>query len=459
MSTPYSAASDVARRASDATLEFLGSLRERPVAVEGAQEWATRYLDIPLPENHGDALETIECIIAASEKSVVASAGGRFFGLVVGGSLPAAVGARILNAGWDQLAISDETSPLARVAEQVASRWVLDVLNLPEQSSVGFVTGASLANLQSLAVARAALLRRSGWDLAEKGLNGAPPIRIVTSKAIHPTVRKMMHALGLGNADITDIACDDQGRILPDALPEVDRHTIVVLQAGCVNTGASDPFNEVADQIEGTGAWLHIDGAFGLWAAASPRLQDQVAGAERADSWAVDAHKWLNTPYDCGLAVCAHPDEVKNLLAFDAPYVPSINSLPQKDMVFELSRAARGIEVWAALHSLGRAGVAALVERCCEHAQTFAKDLEAQGFTILNDVVQNQVVATIDGQEERMAELARYVQSSGECWFGTTVWQGRKAIRISVSNWQTNGDDVRRSLAAINKAVHDLELV
>nr|WP_298895894.1 pyridoxal-dependent decarboxylase [uncultured Altererythrobacter sp.] len=459
MSFPLQSASDVARRASDATLDFLASLPERPVAMPGARDWAADALDIPLPESQGEALDTLERIITASEKSVVASAGGRFFGMVVGGSLPAAVGARILNAGWDQLATSDETSPLANVAEQVASHWVLDVLGLPSQSSVGFVTGASLANLQSLAVARAALLRRSGWDMAERGLNGAPPIRIVTSAAIHPTVRKMMHVLGFGNADITAVPCDEEGRVLPDAMPAVDEHTIVVLQAGCVNTGASDPFHTIADHIEGTGAWLHIDGAFGLWAAASPKLSAQVAGAERADSWAVDAHKWLNTPYDCGMAVCAHPEEVKNLLAFDAPYVPNISGLPQKDMVLELSRAARGIEVWAALHSLGRQGTADLIERCCEHARTFAEGLETQGFTILNEVVQNQVVATIDGHEEHMVALAKHVQMSGECWFGNTVWQGRMAIRISVSNWQTNVDDVRRSLAAIESAVRELALV
>ncbi len=459
MTTPNSAAIDVARRASDATLEFLASLPDRPVAMQGARDWAVDALDVPLPESQGDALETLDRIITASEKSVVASAGGRFYGMVVGGSLPAAVGARILNAGWDQLATSDETSPLANVAEQVASRWMLDILGLPEQSSVGFVTGASLANLQSLAVARAALLRRSGWDMAERGLNGAPPIKIVTSQAIHPTVRKMMHALGFGNADVATVPCDDQGQVLPEALPPVDQHTIVVMQAGCVNTGASDPFHAIADHLEGTGAWLHVDGAFGLWAAASPKLRAQVAGVERADSWAVDAHKWLNTPYDCGMAVCAHPEEVKNLLAFDAPYVPSVSGLPQKDMVLELSRAARGIEVWAALHSLGREGVAALVERCCGHAQSFAQGLEAQGFTILNQVVQNQVVATIDGHEDQMVALAKRVQASGECWFGNTVWKGRKAIRISVSNWQTNGDDVRRSLAAIEKAAADLALV
>ena len=459
MTTPSSVAIDVARRASDATLEFLASLPERPVAMHGAHDWATEHLDVPLPDSQGEALDTLERIIAASEKSVVASAGGRFFGLVVGGSLPAAVGARILNAGWDQLAISDETSPLAKVAEQVASRWVLDLLGLPGHCSVGFVTGASLANLQSLAVARAALLRRSGWDMAERGLNGAPALKIVTSAAIHPTVRKMMHVLGFGNADITAVPCDEQGRVLPDAMPELDHRTIVVLQAGCVNTGASDPFGTIADQLEGTGAWLHIDGAFGMWAAASPKLRHLVDGAERADSWAVDAHKWLNTPYDCGMAICAHPEEVKNLLAFDAPYVPNVSGLPQKDMVLELSRAARGIEVWAALHSLGRQGTADLVERCCDHARTFAEGLEAQGFAILNDVVQNQVVATIVGQEERMTELAKHVQMSGECWFGNTVWQGSKAIRISVSNWQTNGDDVRRSLAAIESAVREFALV
>jgi glutamate/tyrosine decarboxylase-like PLP-dependent enzyme len=458
MTTPPTAASDVIRRASDATIEYVDTLPERLVAMQGAQKWAANHLDIPLPDLQGNALDTVERLIKASEKSVVATAGGRFFGMVVGGSLPAAVGARILNAGWDQLAISDETSPLANVAEKVASRWLLDVLGLPGQSSVGFVTGASLANLQSLAVARAALLRRAGWTLAQRGLNGAPAIRIVTSAAIHPTVRKMMHVLGFGDADITTVPCDDQGCILPDALPPVDQHTIVVMQAGCVNTGASDPFHAIADHIQGTGAWLHVDGAFGLWVAASPKLRHLVDGVERADSWAVDAHKWLNTPYDCGMAICAHPEEVKDLLAFDAPYVPHVGGLPQKDMVLELSRAARGIEVWAALHSLGRQGTADMIERCCRHAQAFAKGLEAQGFTLLNEVVQNQVVATIDGQEDRMCELAKHVQASGECWFGNTVWQGRKAIRISVANWQTTSADVVRSLAAIDHAANALGL-
>lgn len=459
MPLPQTAAADVARRASEATLEFLNTLGERPVAVQGALVWAADHLDIPLPNSPSNALDTLERLIRASEKSVVASAGGRFFGLVVGGSLPAAVGARILNAGWDQLAISDETSPLANVAEQVSSRWVLDVLGLPSQSSVGLVTGASLANLQSLAVARAALLRRSGWSLPELGLKGAPALKIVTSASIHPTVRKMMHVLGFGDADITSVPCDHEGRIIPEALPLVDQHTVVVVQAGCVNTGASDPFHAIADRIEGTGAWLHVDGAFGLWVAASPKLRHLVDGVERADSWAVDAHKWLNTPYDCGMAVCAHPDEVRNLLAFEAPYVPNVSGLPQKDMVLELSRAARGIEVWAALNSLGRQGIAELVERCCGHAHAFAIGLRARGFTILNDVVQNQVVATIDGQADRMDELAKHVQRSGECWFGTTIWRGRKAIRISVANWQTTSEDVERSLAAIEEAAKTLGLV
>lgn len=459
MTSSSNSASNVARHASFATFEFLESLADRPVAQPKAYEWADNLLDIPLPQEKGNALETVDLLIKASEKSVVATAGARYYGLVVGGSLPAAVGARILNAGWDQLAISDETSPLANVAEKVASRWVLDLLGLPNQSSVGFVTGASLANLQSFAVARAALLRRSGWNVAERGLNGAPPIRIVTSQAIHPTVRKMMHVLGFGTSDIEAVPCDEEGRILSNALPVVDHHTIVVAQSGCVNTGASDPFHAIADHIQGSGAWLHIDGAFGLWVAASPKLRHLVDGADRADSWAVDAHKWLNTPYDCGMAICAHPDEVKELLAFDAPYVPSINSLPQKDMVLELSRAARGVEVWAALHSLGKQGTAELVERCCAHARDFAKGLADQGFTILNEVVQNQVVATIDGQEDRMGDLAKRVQLSGECWFGNSIWKGRKAIRISVANWQTSSKDVQRSLAAIKDAAGLLGLV
>ncbi len=447
---------DVARRASDATFTYLDSLQNRPVAVPDARNSAAALLDIDIPEMPGDPRETVDLLISAADKGTVATAGGRFFGMVVGGSLPAAVGARILNAGWDQLATSDETSPLANVAEEVATRWVLDVLGLPASSSVGMVTGASLSNLQSLAVARHALLARSGWDVAERGLQGAPPIRVVTSEKIHPTVRKMLATLGFGKSDITLVPCDIEGRVIPAQLPPVDQHTIVVMQAGCVNSGTSDPFVEIAEHLEGTGAWFHIDGAFGLWAAASPKMRHLVQGAERADSWALDAHKWLNTPYDCGMAVCAHPDAVRALLAFEAPYVPSQTGLPQKDMVLELSRAARGIEVWAALHSLGRSGVTDLIERCCHHARDFARGLEAMGFTILNDVVQNQVVATMDGREDQMSELALRVKNSGDCWFGTTRWRGRDAIRISVSNWQTNEADVKRSLAAIDLALINL---
>lgn len=384
--------------------------------------------------------------------ATTATTGGRFFGLVVGGSVPASMGAAMLNTAWDQVAILDATAPSAIHLERIAGRWVLELLGLPATCSVGFGTGSSMANLIGLAAARNAQYRKLGFNLNDTGLSGAPPLRIVLSEQAHVTVTKALHLLGIGKSQLVRLPCDAQGRVSAQGFPAVGPDTIVCLQAGNVNSGASDPFAQIVPRAQAQGAWVHVDGAFGLWAAASEQLKAQVAGMELADSWAVDAHKWLNTPYDCGLAICRHPAAVHEVMTTVAPYLQAGQDVPPKDMVPEFSRRARGVEVWAAIKQLGRQGVADLLDRTCAHARTLAAGLRTMGFEVLNDVVLNQVVATI-GDADTVLRITQAVQAEGECWFGSTVWQGHTAIRLSVSSWATTDADIHRTLGAIRRAV------
>lgn len=396
-----------------------------------------------------DPLETIEKLDRLGSPATVATAAGRFFGLVVGGSLPATVGARVLNSAWDQLATMDATSPVGVELEQVAANWVLEVLDLPKESSVGFVTGTTMGNFVCLAAARHALLKRQGWDVEAQGLNGAPKIHIVASAEIHITVKKVLSMLGLGYADIEYAACDDDGAMLVDELPKLSELSLVLTQAGNVNSGAIDPISKISEAAREVGAWVHVDGAFGLWAAASSNKRHLIEGFENADSWVTDGHKWLNTPYDCGLAICKHPQDIHSSMATIAPYLEVGVHVAPKDMIPELSRSARGLDIWAALRSLGREGVEDLIDRCCTNASLMAASLEGMGFTILNQVVLNQVVVTLNGHEDKMAQLAMRVNRSGEAWFGPTIWKGRAAFRMSFSSWVTNEDDVVRTANAI----------
>jgi len=437
--------------------EYLSGLENRNVSASGTALANLKHFEHALPEIPQSTLSTLTKLHANGSPATTATAGGRFFGLVVGGSLPAALGARVLSSAWDQVVFNEAISPIGVKLEQVAAGWLLDLFGLPKQASVGFTTGATMANFTCLAGARHALLASAGWDVEKKGLGGAPKLRIVASAQIHITVLKGLAMLGFGTDCVESVACDANGAMRLDALPKLDANTLVITQAGNVNSGACDPIGEIAKSAAKVGAWVHVDGAFGLWAAASPGKKTMLDGFEGADSWVVDGHKWLNTPYDCGIAICKHPEALHAVMATQAPYLKAGGIAAPKDMVPEFSRSARGVEVWAALNSLGRSGVADLIDRCCTHALAFADGLKALGFEVINDVVLNQVVATLPGSEHLAPEIAEHVQNSGEAWFGPTVWRGRQAFRISVSSWVTTQHDVKRTLEAIKSALTALE--
>lgn len=410
----------------------------------------------PLPEEGRADADVIAALVAAAEPGLVGTQTGRYFGFVIGSALPSSVAADWLATAWDQNAFSVVTSPAAAAVEVVAAGWLADLLGLPEGVTSGFVTGAQGANTTALAAARRHVLAAAGWNVARDGLHGAPRIRVLAGQERHVTIDRAIRLLGLGTAALELVPADGQGRMRADALREAlgsgGGPTIVCAQAGNVNTGAFDPLDEIADACEAAGAWHHVDGAFGLWAAASPRFRHLVHGCERADSWATDAHKWLNVPYDCGVVFCRHPAAHGEAMAVAASYLQRAEGRSPSDWVPESSRRARGFAVWAPLQALGRSGVADLVDRCCDHARAFAGLLGARpGVEILNDVVLNQVLVRF-GDDERTREVVRRVQEGGVCWLGATDWQGRAAMRISVSSFRTTGEDVERSAAAILEA-------
>jgi len=449
---------DAIRISAGCAQDYLHSLSERRVSPSQEALDALAGFDEKLPLRPSSVTDVLTMLHMLGSPATTATAAGRFFGLVVGGTLPATLGARILSSAWDQIVFNDVLSPVGVKLEQVASKWLLDILALPLQCSVGFTTGATAANFTCLAGARHTLLERQGWNVEKQGMSGSPPLRIVASEQIHVTVIKALTLLGIGTDNIEYIPCNTQGQIVPERLPHVNDRTVILLQAGNVNSGASDPIADIAAQTAGTGAWIHVDGAFGLWAAASPNVRKQLTGYDAADSWVVDGHKWLNTPYDCGIAISRTAGGVHSAMTTQAPYLKAGGTVAPKDMVLEFSRSARGVEVWAALKSLGRRGVASLVDRCCEHARSFELGLTKLGFEILNDVVLNQVVATFQGAEHRMSELAEAVQMSGDAWFGPTKWRDRQAIRISISSWITKPEDVERALEAIERELKKLNL-
>lgn len=441
--------------ASAAASEYLSSVNGRRVAPDPAAIAELSWLTGALGDDPIDPAQVVRALHRYGSPATVASAGGRYLGLVVGGTLPAALGARVLASAWDQVVFNDATSPVGCVLERCAGEWVVDLLGLPAESHVSFVTGATMGNFTCLAAARQHMLARAGHDVAEHGLWGAPRLRIVASEEVHVTVIKALTLLGWGKAEIERVPTDAQGRVIVDRLPHLDDHTIVCLQAGNVNSGSFDPFEEVCQRARAAGAWVHVDGAFGLWAAASPVRRELTAGVDQADSWVVDGHKWLNTPYDCGLAIVRDAEGLHHAMATQAPYLRAGTSIAPKDMGPEFSRSARGVEAWAALRSLGRRGLADLVERCCRHARALADGLDAYGYEVLNDVVLNQVVARI-GTAEDHSRIVQIVQESGECWFGQTTWRSQSAIRLSVSGWATTDHDVRQTLASIKDATDEV---
>jgi glutamate/tyrosine decarboxylase-like PLP-dependent enzyme len=378
----------------------------------------------------------------------VANAGGRYFGFVNGGAMPAAVAANWLTAAWDQNVALRVMSPAVAAIEDVVLRWVREILGLPGGCGGGFVTGATTANVAGLAAARHAVLARAGWDVERDGLFGAPHVRVVVGDEVHASLLKALGLLGLGRDRVHRVPVDRQGRMRADALPSLDERTIVCIQAGNVNTGAFDPAVEICTRANDAGAWVHVDGAFGLWAKASPRYAHVVDGFERADSWAADAHKWPNTSYDCGIVMVKEPAHLQAAMTVAAAYLVPGHDREPSHYTPEMSRRARAVELWAALRSLGRTGLAALIERTCAHAQRFASTLRQHGYEILNDVVINQVLVSF-GSPDLTRQVIAGIQEEGTCWCGGTEWQGRTAMRISVSSWKTTDADVDASLAAM----------
>ena len=402
----------------------------------------------PLPEEPSDPKEVIALLDEVGSPATIASTGGRYFGFVTGGSLPAALAANWIASAWDQNSAMRVMSPVSAALEDITLGWLRDALALPTSTGVGFVTGATMASFSCLAAARHALLERAGWNVEENGLFGAPPLNIFVSDEVHVSVLKALSMLGLGRARLTRLPTDDQGRIKSGSLPAFDERTIICIQAGNVNTGAFDPAAEICSQARRSKAWVHVDGAFGLWAAAAPARSHLMTGFAEADSWATDCHKWLNVPYDSGLAFVREPQHLRSAMTFSAAYLPPSDSREPGHYTPESSRRARAIEVWAALRSLGRKGIADMVDRNCRLAALFAGKLAAAGYSILNDVVLNQVLVSF-GDASATKRVISDLQNEGTCWCGGTEWHGRAAMRISVSGWATTEADVDQSAAAV----------
>ncbi len=456
------------RAAAELAYAWLEDLPARHVGASADAAGIGDALGGPLPAEGADPVSVVAELAAAVEPGLVASAGPRYFGFVVGGSLPAAAAADWLTATWAQNAALYALSPAAAAAEEAAGAWMLELLGLPASASVGFPTGAGLGNLVGLAAARHAVLQREGWDVEARGLYGAPELRVVIGDEAHSTLLTALQYLGLGRERVRRVPTDGQGRMRTDALATElandPRPTIVAAQAGNVNTGAFDPLGEIADVVAAQpNAWVHVDGAFGLWAAASPRLRDLVHGVERADSWATDAHKWLNVGYDCGFVAVRDADAHRAAMAVTAPYLMmTAGDRHGSEYVPDSSRRARGFVVWAAIRSLGRNGIRAMVERCCDLAGLIAERLAADPrVEILNDVVLNQVLVAFHPVGERdpaegdalTRTVVTRVQAEGTAWMGSTVWHGRTAMRISVSNWSTTKADADRTVDAILAAI------
>jgi glutamate/tyrosine decarboxylase-like PLP-dependent enzyme len=406
-----------------------------------------------LPHHRSAPDSVVELLANAGMRGTVASVGQRYFGFVVGGSLPVAVAADWLVSAWDQNAGIYALSPLSSIVEQITGSWVRELAGLPSTMSFGFTTGCQMANFTALAAARHRVLRDAGWDVEADGLFGAPAINVMVSEESHYTIFMALRLLGLGANRLRRIPTDDQGRMRADALAAALRElrgpSIVCAQAGNVNTGAFDPLTEIAELAMASGAWLHVDGAFGLWAAASPQRAALVRGIDKADSIATDAHKWLNVPYDCGIVICAHEAAHRSAMSLAAAYIVATGSeRDSHEFVPEESRRARAVPVYAALRSLGSQGFAELIERNCRQAHRFADGLRAAGYEVLNDVVLNQVLVSFGSAEQTQRVIAA-IQEDGTCWCGGTVWKGRTAMRISVSNWSTMDEDVDKSVAAI----------
>lgn len=447
--------SDLLYRAASVAASYRSSLGDRPVNARQDLDEVRAAFGGPLPIASTDAADVLDALVRAAEGGLMATAGPRYFGFVIGGSLDAATAADMVATGWDQCAFNRILSPAAVAAELAAGMWLKELLGLPAGASVGFVTGAQAANTVGLAAARHHVLAGAGWDVEARGLNGAPPVRVVAGAERHGTIDRALRLLGLGAEAVEAVAPDGNGAMDVDDLARVmgrgpDGPVIVCLQAGNVNTGALDPLAAACAVARQHGAWVHVDGAFGLWAAASPTRRHLVDGIELADSWACDGHKWLNVPYDAGFAICSHPAIHAAAVSYAAPYLSGAGEgvAGGSDFALESSRRARGFATWAAIRELGRDGIASLIDRGCDLARRFADGLAAGGVEIANDVVLNQVLAGF-GDDARTDRVIEGVQRDGTCWLGGTTWRGRRLMRVSISNWTTTEADVDRSVEAI----------
>jgi glutamate/tyrosine decarboxylase-like PLP-dependent enzyme len=448
----YEVLADAARLARD----FVGTLPDRPVGASADIEELRLRLDRGLTDRGEDPRTVVQDLARDVEPGLIASAGPRYFGFVIGGALPVAVAADWLVSAWDQNGGGYTASPALSVAEEVAARWVRELVGLPSDCGLGFVTGCQMAHFTCLAAARNAVLRRADWDVEANGLQGAPEVRVIAGEQCHVTIPVACRMLGLGGERIATVATDDQGRMLPGDLERVlaqgSGPTIVCTQAGEINTGAFDPIADIVEACRAHGAWCHIDGAFGLWAAVSPTRRRLLEGFERADSWATDGHKWLNVPYDCGIAAVADPSAHRAAMTSTSAYIPPHDEdIPWGfDWTPEFSRRARGVPVYAALRSLGRRGLEELIDRCCDHAELMASRLrEAEGIEVLNDIVLNQIIVRFFNDDEVTNSVIERVQDDGTCWLSGSTFKGRAVMRISIVGWQTSADDVERSASAI----------
>ncbi len=439
---------DVLTLAAERAQQYVSAAGQRRVAPSEADVAALAELHEPFPSLPSDPIEVISKLDELGSRATVTTTGGRYFGFVNGGMLPAALAANWLAGAWNQNAALRVMSPVASELEEVVLGWVCEALGLPADCAGGLVTCATMANFTALATARQALLAREGWNVIEDGMFGAPPIEVVVGAEAHASILKALSLAGFGRKRVTTIEADSQGRMRKDRLPRLSKQAIVCIQAGNVNTGAFDPAEEICAWAHEQGAWVHVDGAFGLWARVSPRYEHLARGFEKADSWATDAHKWPNVGYDSGLAIVQDGAALRASMGITAAYLEPSSRREPMHHTPDTSRRARGAELWASLKSLGRSGLCALIERTCAHAQRFAEGLREAGFTVLNDVVINQVLVSF-GSPDVTREVIRRIQEDGTCWCAGTVWQGKTATRISVSSWATTEEDVQRSLAAM----------
>lgn len=437
----------------DRAIRYLNEIDNRSVAPSAAAVEHLSSLGGAMPEDQSNPAEVIRVLDEIGSPATMGTAGPRFFGFVVGGAMPVTVAANWLAGAWDQNAPVSLLSPAGTALEKIALGWLIELFGLPQGTWGALVTGATEANFTGLAAARHAILHRQGWDVAAKGIFGAPKIRVVVGEEVHVSALLALRVLGFGREDLIRVPTDSQGRMRADALPEMDANTIVCLQAGNVNSGAFDPAEEICYRAREAGAWVHVDGAFGLWAAAAPKRNYLTAGIAKADSWATDAHKWLNVPQDCGIVFCREPKYLIMAMSLDpAAYIDEASRAGDPDdYSLQMSRRARGVEVWAALRTLGRTGLADLIERTCQHAEVFSQRLNNAGYEILNDVVLNQVLVSF-GDDEKTRRVLTRVQEQGTCWASGTRWHDRQAMRISISSWATTSRDVDQSVDAILSA-------